>query len=308
MNALTDLQALISLHTAGDGGSQRVRGLNIGIGRWTAPTPPLHSVYEPVIAVVAQGAKRIVLADRVFDAHAGEYSVVSLDLPVTFCVTQASEEAPYLAVAMALKPELIASILLEEGPSDRISEETPAIGVSQAPPELLDPLIRLLRLLDRPADIPMLAPMIEREIIWRLLSGDQGGSVRQIGLADSRLSKISHAIRWIREHFVEAFRIEELAEQAAMSPTSFHRHFRAVTTMSPLQYQKQIRLQEARSRLMAKSDDIAGIAFSVGYESPSQFSREYARLFGAPPSRDAITRLHQDSREMLPRARKTARR
>ncbi len=129
--------------------------------------------------------------------------------------------------------------------------------------------------------------MLEREIVWRLLCGEQGALVRRIGLADSRLSKISHATRWIREHYAETVRIEELAERVAMSPTSFHRHFRAATTMSPLQYQKQIRLQEARSRLMAMPGDVAGIGFSVGYDSPSQFSREYARLFGPPPSRDA---------------------
>jgi len=287
MDHLTELQALIARHAGGDGGPRKMSGLDVGIGRWTAPTPPIHRVCEPVFAVVAQGAKRILLADRVFHAQAGQYSVVPLDLPLTFCVTRASEDAPYLAVALTLKSELIASLLFEAGAGERGSDEAPAIGVSQAPPELLEPLVRLLRLLDRPSDIPILRPMIEREIVWRLLCGEQGGLVRQIGLADSRLSKISHVIRWIREHYAEAFRIEGLAELVAMSPTSFHRHFRAVTAMSPLQYQKQIRLQEARTRLMLKTDDVAGIGFSVGYESPSQFSREYARLFGAPPGRDA---------------------
>ena len=240
-----------------------------------------------MVAVVVQGAKRIVLADRVFDARAGEYSVVTLELPLTFSVTEASEAAPYLAIALPLKPELIASLLLEAGPGERGSDEAPAIGVSQAPPDLLEPFVRLMRLLDRPSDIPIMRPMIEREIVWRLLRGDQGGLVRQIGVVDGRLAKVGHAIRWIREHYAEAFRIETLAEYAGMSPTSLHRHFRAVTAMSPLQYQKQIRLQEARSRLIASAEDVASIGFSVGYESPSQFSREYARLFGSPPRRDA---------------------
>jgi AraC-like DNA-binding protein len=287
MDHLNELQTLIARHTAGEGGQRRTIGLGVGIARWTAPTPPMHAIHEPIFVIVAQGAKRIVLADRVFDAQGGEYSVVPVDLPLTFSVTQASEDAPYLAVALKLKPELIASLLLEAAPGDRASDDASAIGVSPAPAELLEALVRLLRLLDHPSDIPVLQPMIEREIVWRLLSSDQAGLVRQIGLADSRLSKIGHAIRWIREHYAETFRIEDLAERAAMSPTSFHRHFRAATAMSPLQYQKQIRLQEARSRLMAKTDDVASIGYSVGYDSPSQFSREYARLFGAPPGRDA---------------------
>lgn len=287
MEYLAQLRTLIAHHAGDQGAPRKIAELNVGIGRWTAPTQPIHSVYEPVVAIVAQGAKRIVLADRVFNARAGQYSVVTLELPITFCISEASEKAPYLALALALKPELIASILLEANLGDRSTDETAAIGVSQATPELLEPLVRLLRLLERPSDIAILRPMIEREIIWRLLCSDQGGLVRQIGLADSRLSKIGHTIRWIREHYAENFRIEDLAERAAMSPTSFHRHFRAATNMSPLQYQKQIRLQEARSRLMAKTGDVASVGFSVGYESPSQFSREYARLFGAPPSRDA---------------------
>ncbi len=199
---------------------------------------------------------------------------------------EASKETPYLAAAFNLRPEIVASLLLEAGPGERSADEPPVIGVSDAPAELLDAFVRYLRLLGRPADLPILRPMIEREIVWRLLCGNQSNLVRQIGLADSRLSKISHAIRWIREHYAETLHIEALAERVAMSPTSFHRHFRAATAMSPLQYQKQIRLQEARSRLMARTDDIARIGFSVGYDSPSQFSREYARLFGAPPSRD----------------------
>lgn len=151
----------------------------------------------------------------------------------------------------------------------------------------MDVVVRLLRLLDRPTDVPILQPIVEREIVWRLLCGDQGDLVRQIGLAGGRLSKVGHAIRWIRDHYAEPLRIDDLAERAAMSATSFHRHFRAVAAMSPLQFQKRIRLQEARSRLMTKGDDVASVGLSVGYDSPSQFSREYARLFGAPPGRDA---------------------
>lgn len=285
MQTLTELQTLIARHAAGGRVQGLMSGLNLGVV--SDRSLPIHCMYEPVFAVIAQGAKRIVLADRVFDCHAGQFIVVPIDLPVTSHVTEASEDVPYLAVAMALKPELVASLLLEAGAGDRRSDEALRISVSRAPAELLEAVIRLLRLLDRPSDVAVLRPMIEREIVWRLLCSDQGALVSQIGLADSRLSKISQATRWIREHYAETLRIEDLAERVAMSTTSFHRHFRAATAMSPLQYQKQIRLQEARSRLMARAGDVAGIGFSVGYDSPSQFSREYARLFGAPPGRDA---------------------
>jgi AraC-like DNA-binding protein len=284
MEDLKELRGLIARHAAGGFGQELLSGVFLGAA--SVPSVPIHAVYEPLLVVIAQGSKRIVLADRVFDNNAGEYLVVPLDLPVSSHVTKASKDAPFLSLALTIKPQLVASLLLESAAGDRNSDEALAIGVRRAPAELLDAVVRLLRLLDRPADIPILQPMIEREIVWRLLGSDQGGLVRQIGLADSRLSKIGHAARWIREHYAETVRIEDLADRVAMSPTSFHRHFRSATAMSPLQYQKQIRLQEARSRLIARAGDVAGIGLSVGYDSPSQFSREYARLFGAPPSRD----------------------
>jgi len=255
-----------------------------------SPTELTHHVLEPTLAVVAQGAKRAVLGDKVFEYGAGQYLVVSVDLPIAGHVFQASRELPYLAVGLPLKPTTIATLLLELATSERPSSEPAGLGVSDAPRELLESVVRMLRLLERPRDAAVLGPMLEREILWWLLNGEQSGVVRQIGLADSRLSQISRAIRWIRVHHAKPFRIEELAEMAAMSASSFHRHFRAVTTMSPLQYQKLIRLQEARARLMVESDDVAAVGFSVGYESPSQFSREYSRLFGAPPGRD-VARL-----------------
>ena len=160
--------------------------------------------------------------------------------------------------------------------------------MSDVSADILDVAVRMLRLLDRPRDVAVLRPLIERELLWRLLEGEQGAMIRQFGLADSRLSQIGHAIRWLRAHYADTLRVEELAQLAAMSVSSFHRHFRAVTAMSPIQYQKQIRLQEARARLLADARDVATVGFDVGYDSPSQFSREYSRLFGAPPGRDAI--------------------
>ena len=288
METLEELRMLITRHAGSAPAATAVPGIRAVTS--DAPTELAHHVMEPTLAVIAQGAKRAVLGDKVFEYSAGQYLVVSVDLPIAGHVVKASRELPYLAAGFTLKPATIATLLLEMAASDRPAAEPAGYAVSDAPIELLESVVRMLRLLDRPRDAAVLAPMLEREILWWLLNGEQGATVRQIGLADSRLSQISRAIRWIRVHHAKPFRIEDLAEMAAMSASSFHRHFRAVTTMSPLQYQKLIRLQEARARLLVESDDVAAVGFSVGYESPSQFSREYSRLFGAPPGRD-VARL-----------------
>ena len=251
-----------------------------------SPTAPQSAVAEPVFVLVAQGAKRAMVADQTFDYRAGQYLVISVDLPMRGCVAKASTNDPYLGFVMRLKPAAIANLLLEAGAAPDSKAETPGIAVCDATQELLDALVRMLRLLDRPDDIPVLLPAIEREVLWRLLKGDQGALVRQLGLADSRVAQVGRAIKWLRSHFSEPVRIEDLAKMAGMSITSFHRHFRTVTSMSPIQFQKQIRLHEARVRLLSGAEDVAGVGFQVGYESPSQFSREYRRLFGAPPGKD----------------------
>ncbi|MFF0185551.1 AraC family transcriptional regulator N-terminal domain-containing protein [Streptomyces sp. NPDC005244] len=288
----------------------------IMLSRVDGPSAPTSSIADPVLAVVAQGAKRLTLGDRIHDYGAGQYLVVSVDLPVTGHYTRASPEEPFLAFGLTLRPPDIASLLLAEAgagtgartgagaragrpagagsgasrtvsrpPSSRTAP--PGLAVSDASPDLLDAVVRLVRLLDRPADLPILAPMIEREILWRLITGEQGALVRQIGLADSRLRHISRAIRWIRDHHAQTLRVEELAGLAGMSASPFHRHFRAVTAMTPIQFQKRIRLQEARLRLLSSTDDVAGVGYAVGYDSASQFSREYRRQFGSPPGQDA---------------------
>lgn len=292
MELLAELRTLIARHAAQ---YQTVATNGIRLLMSEVPTEPFHCVSEPAFALIAQGTKRTVLGDKVFEYSAGQYLVVSVDLPIAGHVVNANTEEPYLAFGLLLKPATIATLLLETATIDRVVAVEPSgIAVSDASIELIEPVVRMLRVLDRPEDMAVLGPMIEREILWRLLAGEQGATVRQIGLADSRLTQISHAIRWIRTHYTEAFRIDDLAQLTAMSISSFHRHFRAVTAMSPLQFQKQIRLQEARTRLLVESEDIAAVGFSVGYESPSQFSREYSRLFGAPPSRD-IARLRTNS-------------
>jgi AraC-like DNA-binding protein len=188
---------------------------------------------------------------------------------------------------------MIAALLLDTAPAATPRpggfETSPAgIAVSEASPALLDAVCRLLALLDTPGDAAALAAGVEREVLWRLITGPQGATVRQIGLADSRLALLGRAIRWIRSHYDQTLRVEELAELANMSASSFHRHFRAVTSMTPIQFQKQLRLYQARTRLLTDPSDVAGVGFAVGYDSPSQFSREYRRLFGVPPSQDVV--------------------
>jgi AraC-like DNA-binding protein len=256
-------------------------------------TQPLEDVIEPTLSVIAQGAKETDLSGRTFTYGPGQFLVVSVELPVIGHVTQATIEEPFLAFVLKLRPERIAALLLETAPTTAVRlgavDATPAgIAVSDASPALIDGIGRLLALLDTPDDAAALAAGVEREVLWRLLTGPQGTTVRQIGLADSRLAHLARAIRWIRDHFNETLRVDQLAALATMSVTSFHRHFRAVTSMTPIQFQKQIRLREARARLLVHPGDITGVGFAVGYDSPSQFSREYRRMFGAPPSRDAL--------------------
>ena len=228
-----------------------------------------------------------------FAYRAGQFVIMSIELPVIGHIVQATPDEPFLAFILKLRPERIAALLLETAPVANVptgrADAVPAgIAVSDASQALLDAICRLLALLDAPRDAAALAAGVEREVLWRLITGPQGATVRQIGLANSRLAHLGRAIRWIREHYNQTLRVEELAALATMSLSSFHRHFRAVTSMTPIQYQKQIRLHEAQTRLISDLEDVAGVGFAVGYDSPSQFSREYRRMFGAPPSRDAL--------------------
>jgi AraC-like DNA-binding protein len=249
----------------------------------------------PTLAVVAQGVKETALNGRTFTYGAGQFLVVSVELPVIGHIARATADEPFLAFVLELRPERIAALLLETAPAPTPrpggGDAAPAgIAVSAASAALLDATSRLLALLNQPDDIAALAAGVEREILWRLITGTQGATVRQIGLSDSRLAHLARTIHWIHRHYHEPLRVEELAALAAMSVSSFHRHFRAVTSMTPIQFQKQIRLHEARARLLGAAGDVTGVGFAVGYDSPSQFSREYRRMFGVPPSRDPFTR------------------
>ncbi|WP_433557845.1 AraC family transcriptional regulator [Pseudonocardia xinjiangensis] len=284
MDALGRLRSLISRH-AGEGVTPTALP-GVGVMASATTTEPVGSMAEPTVAVVVQGAKKTVLGDRVFSYGAGQYLVVSVDLPVTGAITRACAAEPFLALILRLDPGAIAALLRETAAAVRPGPVR-GIAVSDAGPALLDAAARLLGLLEQPQDVTALAPGYEREILWRLVSGEQGAMVRQIGLADSHLSHLGRAICWLRGHYEQTIRIEDLAEMSAMSVSSFHRHFRAVTEMTPIQFQKQVRLQEARARLIAQPGTVAGVGFAVGYDSPSQFSREYRRMFGVSPGRDA---------------------
>ncbi|MEV7346849.1 AraC family transcriptional regulator [Streptomyces sp. NPDC093544] len=265
------------------------------ISKVERPHPPAPSMSGTVLAVIAQGAKHLALGERVFAYRAGQYLVASVDLPVTGHFTEASPERPALGFGLTLEPSAVAELLLQAGPGDtpRTGRSAAAgIAVSDAPGPLLDAVVRLLRLLDEPHDRTVLAPLVKREILWRLITGEQGGIVRQLGLADSGLSHIARAVRWIREHYAQPFRVEDVAQLSGMSVSAFYRNFQAVTAMSPIQFQKQIRLQEARLLLATHPGDITGVGHRVGYDSPSQFSREYRRQFGAPPSQDTAGLRH----------------
>lgn len=268
------------------------------VSRMTYDGSPDESTTGTVLAVVAQGTKRLSVGSAVHDYGPGDYLVASVDLPVTGQFTDATPERPALGFGLELRAEVVAELMLNAAARDFVRPagrqlSPPAIAVGHASARLLDAALRMLRLLDTPKDIPVLAPLIEREILWLVMSGDQGATVRQLGLADSSLSRVRHVVRWIREHFAESLRVDDLAQLARMSPSAFHRTFHAVTAMSPIQYQKTIRLQEARLRLLARPGDVAGAAYAVGYESPSQFSREYRRQFGVPPSRDSAAALRE---------------
>ncbi|WP_031030425.1 AraC family transcriptional regulator [Streptomyces sp. NRRL WC-3725] len=256
--------------------------------RFDQRSAPAAGMSGTVLAVIAQGGKRLALGEHLYEYRPGQYLVTSVDLPVTGHVIDTG--LPTLGFGMTLYPADIAQLLLEADPRDLPAPALTApvgIAVSQAPSEMLDAIVRLLRLLDRPADRKVLVPLVKREILWYLLRGEQGPAIRQLGLADSGLTHINRAVKHIREHYAESFRVEDLARIAGMSVSAFHRNFHAVTGMSPIQFHKRIRLQEARLLLASRPSDVTGVSHTVGYASSSQFSREYRRMFGTPPSQDA---------------------
>ncbi len=282
---LAKLAAAIERQTATGGGHDTAVPA-LRLSRFSAPSELVALVYEPSLCVVAQGAKEVLLADETYRLDPAHFLLVSVDLPVAARVVEASPGQPYLAVRIALDTAVVGELLADGTSAPPHGLPVRGLAVTLVEPPLLDAVSRLVALLDSPRDIEALSPLVLREITYRVLTGPQGSRLRQIAAAGAPAQRIARAIRWLKDHFADPLRIEWLAKHVRMSPSAFHLHFKSVTAMSPLQYQKRIRLQEARRLMLGEGLDAAEAAFRVGYESPSQFSREYRRMFGAPPRQD----------------------
>lgn len=255
--------------------------------RYEAPTEPMSVLYEPCICLVAQGAKRVLLGDEEYVYDANHYLITSVGLPVVTNVITASKETPLLGLVLKLDLRVVSRLMVDSNlPVSRVHQSGRGLAVSEVSEPLLNCFERLLDLLDSPEDIPILAPLITKELLYRLLMGEQGSRLRQIATAGSHGHQIARAIDWLKENYTQQLKVEGLAKEACMSVSTFHHHFRTMTAMSPLQYQKWLRLHEARRLMLTEHQDVTTAALQVGYESPSQFSREYKRQFGAPPLRD----------------------
>ncbi|WP_342047300.1 AraC family transcriptional regulator [Bacillus sp. OTU530] len=247
-------------------------------------TVPTYSVYKPSLCIIVQGMKEVLLAQERFRYDPAHYLVASVDLPAISQVMEASSDVPYLALKLEFTPSQILEVLRDFETKAVLKEHTKrGMFVERIGSFMLDAVIRLARLLDTPEDIPVFAPLFTKEILYRILQGPHGNTLKQIAIEGSSIYRIKDVIEQIKNHYDRPFRIEELAKIANMSVSSLHRHFKEVTAMSPIQFQKQLRLQEARRLLLSESTDAADVAFRVGYESPTQFSREYSRMFGFPP-------------------------
>jgi AraC-like DNA-binding protein len=293
---LAEMSALMTRFATTDG-VHRTPIERLSFLRYGRPDEPMPTVYPPCFCLIAQGSKAITLGPERYVYDRSRFVVASVDLPVTGTVLEATSAAPYLCVMLELDLAQIASLLLDLEPP-AAADATPARGLflGQANPVFVEAVLRLLRLLDAPQDIHALAPLAEREILYRLLRSDDGWRLRQIASGQGQARRIARSVAWLRAHFHQTLRVERLADEANMSVSSFHAHFKQVTAMSPLQYQKQLRLQEARRLLLSDAVDAATAGHRVGYESPSQFSREYRRAFGVPPATDRRATLQAQSR------------
>ncbi|MFC3166183.1 AraC family transcriptional regulator [Ciceribacter thiooxidans] len=251
------------------------------------PEHRLATVYEPMINLVLAGSKTMTIGDRTLRYDPATYFVMSVDLPAVGTVSASDDGDPYLAVSLSLEPAILAALLADLPKHGRLHAANTGFSVAPVSDDLLDAWVRMMRLTERPEEIALFAPLYEREILLRVLQGPLGSMLRDIATPETPFAGIDLAIRWIRENFARPLRVETLADMAALSVSAFHRHFKAVTAFSPLQYHKHVRLLHARSLLISGEGNATTIAFRVGYESPNQFSREYARQFGRPPSLDA---------------------
>ncbi|CCH09876.1 AraC family transcriptional regulator [Achromobacter xylosoxidans] len=259
----------------------------LGLFRRDAVAPACACLVEPSIVLVVQGAKQMWIGGQAFPYDTSRFLITSLDLPGDSEVTAATPEHPCLGLALKLDLRILAELIAQgDTLAPRERAQGIGVGIGTATPTILAPFTRLLALLDEPDAIPVLAPLVLREIHYRLLMSDQAARLRQITAVDGQGQRIARAISWLKRHYALPLRVEDLAARVQMSPPTFHHHFRQLTAMSPLQYQKWLRLNEARRLMLNEYLDVASAAFKVGYESPSQFSREYSRLYGVPPKRD----------------------
>ena len=285
-----ELRSGLARRIAAHVGSDEHRATDIPgltLHRRTAPTAPCSATYEPGVTVIAQGRKRVDLGRATFLYGESRYLLTSVDLPIVSQIVEASEETPCLAMSLKLEMPVIRELLSREDVQRvEVPPGTPAMATGELTGEFLAACCRLMDLLESPQDIPFLGSLIQREIIYRVLQGPEGGRLRAIATLGDQSHRTAKAIAWIKANYAKPLRVESLAKIAGMGESTLHSHFRALTSMSPLQYQKQLRLQAARGRMLVDGLDAASAAFEVGYESPSQFNREYSRLFGHPPMRD----------------------
>ncbi len=289
-NQCQELATLVMRHTEGNGLHPTAID-QLSFGRSDAMSSTPYSVDDPRLTLIVQGKKEMLLGEETYPYRAGQYQVLSVALPLSGCVVEATPDKPCLMLKLSLDLVQLCDLVAQMGFSSAKRENSVrGLWVSSADATLLECVLRLVKLLETPQDIPILAPMMLRELYYRLLVGEQSEAVRQIATSGSSMQRIASAIQLIKAEFTRSLRIEDLANRVKMSPSSFHQHFKQVTSMSPLQYQKQLRLLEARRLMLTEDFDALAAAHQVGYESPSQFSREYSRMFGAPPMRD-IERL-----------------
>ncbi len=276
-----------------DGTFQPLKGLYLS--RTSVPLKRVHSVVEPSVCVIAQGSKEVLLGESRYHYDPLHYLLTTIELPRVSQVLEASKERPYLAVRLELAPALVSSVMIEaSGSLSRERAEVRAIDVSPVDGNLLNAFVRLVRLLDSPADAQILMPLITREIIYRLLMGEQGARLCHLVMEGGYAPHIATAVKRLRQDFDQPLRIEQLAQELGMSVSGFHHHFKAVTAMSPLQFQKRLRLQEARRLMLSEDLDAVSAAYRVGYQDASHFNREYKSLFGVPPMRD-VQRLREET-------------
>ncbi|HEX8192162.1 MAG TPA: AraC family transcriptional regulator [Allosphingosinicella sp.] len=282
------LLAAVSRHAdafADQDGLARTAIPGLLVVRAVAPSGLLHDIFRPLVCLVVQGGKSVAMGGREFALSAGDSMLITADVPVLSRITKASAAAPYYALVLELDLALVAE-LVSEMRSEAAADPAP-VRVDQTDAEVADAALRMMRLLDRPSSVPVLHRQIVREMHYWLLAGRHGGAIRHLGWPDGRVQRVARAVAMLRAGYAQPLRVEQLAEAAGMSPSSFHQHFRDVTSLSPLQFQKQLRLVEARRLMLSEGKTPTAASFAVGYASVSQFTREYRRMFGLPPARDA---------------------